>query len=315
MKRPTTTMLFWLLCSSALLASSERLGAVSGRIYKAETREGLVGASISILGTVRGAVTNDSGHFVIGSIPPGKYSALVSMIFTHDTTVRNLEVVAGETTTLEVGLWDWWHGVDTLAAQRSGIDSALLHCTTGKIQILTWGLRVERYNPFDEIERESGALFHSTGCGVSPELLHYWYGYNKTVREYCDTADHINWPATRESHILKILGRSFTHFAESMPPRILSLDRDAILGTDTNRTLRLTDSILFVTDLESKWSLNYADFAYSFPLEIRYIWLSEDEYLLIDFRPKGIESVFGKVALVDYRTGKVYPSHLLENSE
>jgi hypothetical protein len=55
-------------------------GSLNGYVKDASSEETLIGASVSITGTKKGAYTNKSGYFSVQDIIPGKYKVRVTMI-------------------------------------------------------------------------------------------------------------------------------------------------------------------------------------------------------------------------------------------
>lgn len=72
--------LFLLLISFLCLPSAAQTGTLQGRVVDAVTGEPLPGASVSLVGTTRGAITDEDGHFQISDIPAGIYEVQASFI-------------------------------------------------------------------------------------------------------------------------------------------------------------------------------------------------------------------------------------------
>ncbi len=66
-------MLFLLLVNVGLLWGGDT-GKIAGRVIDANSGEPLIGASVMILGTTRGVVSDENGFFYLINIPPGNYS-------------------------------------------------------------------------------------------------------------------------------------------------------------------------------------------------------------------------------------------------
>ncbi len=67
-------------------------GKIRGQIIDDKTKEALVGASVVIVGTNYGAVTDVDGNFIILNVPPGTYALRASFIGYQNTTVNNIKV-------------------------------------------------------------------------------------------------------------------------------------------------------------------------------------------------------------------------------
>src|ERR1051325_4313243 len=55
-------------------------GILEGRVVDKESREGLAGVSVSIVGSMQGAATDSDGQFQITNIPVGTYNVRFSTI-------------------------------------------------------------------------------------------------------------------------------------------------------------------------------------------------------------------------------------------
>ena len=62
-------------------------GKIVGQLLDAETGQPIAGASVMVVGTKRGAVTDFDGRYIIGQIEPGTYSVKI----THLDSGRSLE--------------------------------------------------------------------------------------------------------------------------------------------------------------------------------------------------------------------------------
>lgn len=63
-----------------IIPAIAQAATIKGKVISGDTEEALSGATIRIEGTAYGSITNQSGEYIIKSIPSGKYKALVSMI-------------------------------------------------------------------------------------------------------------------------------------------------------------------------------------------------------------------------------------------
>jgi len=99
---------FWLLVMVSWLvvyfADAQEKGSVSGYVFNSETKEKIVGANISIEGTVLGTTTNADGHFVIRNLPAQKYNLICSMIGFKRKVVEEVFVKENEDVSVEIYL-------------------------------------------------------------------------------------------------------------------------------------------------------------------------------------------------------------------
>lgn len=79
-------------------------GKIAGRVVDEKTREGLIGANVSVTGTNLGATTDMEGNYVILDVPPRLYSLRISYIGYTTKVVREVKVVQDLTTEINVEL-------------------------------------------------------------------------------------------------------------------------------------------------------------------------------------------------------------------
>jgi iron complex outermembrane receptor protein len=69
-----------LLAGQMCLSQVMNRGVVDGKVIDRESRLAIVGANVTVSGTVLGTVTNKEGRFTVSGIPPGSRQILISMI-------------------------------------------------------------------------------------------------------------------------------------------------------------------------------------------------------------------------------------------
>ncbi len=79
-------------------------GKIAGKIIAAETGEPIIGANILLVDTGRGAATDINGNYSIGNLSEGRYDIRVSYISYASKTITDIEVAAGEATTVNTFL-------------------------------------------------------------------------------------------------------------------------------------------------------------------------------------------------------------------
>ena len=89
-------LLFFLVAS---VARGDTKGKVTGRVLD-EKKEPVVGATVLLAGTSLGAATDIDGYYVIINIPPGTYQLKFSAVGYAETLVKDVDVEAGQTTTI-----------------------------------------------------------------------------------------------------------------------------------------------------------------------------------------------------------------------
>ncbi len=89
---------------SPLSAAVGPTGKISGRVVEAGTGQPLPGVNVVIVGTTRGATTDNDGYYYILNVPPGTYALQASFIGFTPVTVENVKVVQDKTTTINFEL-------------------------------------------------------------------------------------------------------------------------------------------------------------------------------------------------------------------
>ena len=79
-------------------------GAIEGIVINREDSLSLVGANITLGGTVLGTSTDSKGNFSLQNVPVGRYPLSVSLVGFQRKTFRDVAVNAGETTRLAIQL-------------------------------------------------------------------------------------------------------------------------------------------------------------------------------------------------------------------
>ncbi len=90
-----------LLGGIALLATNTfaaATGQIKGQLIDKDTKEPVIGASIMVVGTKRGAMTDPDGRYIIGQLEPGVYSLQISHMEYNSVTVTDVNVKSDITT-------------------------------------------------------------------------------------------------------------------------------------------------------------------------------------------------------------------------
>jgi outer membrane receptor protein involved in Fe transport len=89
---------------TAATGVAQDTGKIAGTIVDAETGETLIGATVQIPGTSRGASTDIDGKYSITNLEPGTYDLKVTYISYAPKNITGVRVKAGETTTINVSM-------------------------------------------------------------------------------------------------------------------------------------------------------------------------------------------------------------------
>lgn len=94
-----------LITSSLLFISSilcAQTGKISGKIIDGQTAETLIGATVLIEGTTKGASADLEGNFILNNVSPGTYTLVLSYITYETKKIAGVKVTANETTVLNL---------------------------------------------------------------------------------------------------------------------------------------------------------------------------------------------------------------------
>ncbi|MBD3289406.1 outer membrane beta-barrel protein, partial [candidate division KSB1 bacterium] len=83
--------------------TAQTTGQITGKVIEAGSKSPLPGANISIVGTARGAATDNNGRFKILKVPAGTYTVKTSFLGYQDET-KEVQVLAGKTVSVQFAL-------------------------------------------------------------------------------------------------------------------------------------------------------------------------------------------------------------------
>ncbi|MDG5766213.1 TonB-dependent receptor [Balneolales bacterium ANBcel1] len=125
-KKMTSAFAVAFLLVVATNALAQNTGTITGTLIDGSNDETLLGATVMIEGTNRGASTNMEGRFTIRNVQPGEYT-LVATYIGYDRVRQDVVVEAGEET--EVVIVMDWSGITgeevIISAQARGQTSAI----------------------------------------------------------------------------------------------------------------------------------------------------------------------------------------------
>jgi len=90
-------------CSAAAFGQTN-YGAIEGAVRDAESGQPVVGANVTLRSTFIGAATDARGRFRLSRIPAGTCAVIVSMLGYERKTVEGVNIVRGQTATVDVSL-------------------------------------------------------------------------------------------------------------------------------------------------------------------------------------------------------------------
>lgn len=96
--------LFILLSSISLLTRAQLFGTLSGKITDADNKDALFSATVRIIGTYYGAVSDEDGKFRIEGIKPGDYTIQVNYVGYVEKVFTGVRISGGKEKVLNVEL-------------------------------------------------------------------------------------------------------------------------------------------------------------------------------------------------------------------
>ncbi|HET7152849.1 MAG TPA: TonB-dependent receptor [Candidatus Kapabacteria bacterium] len=103
MKITRLTLFLYFLFASASVFAQKKTGNINGVVVDSSTVQPIIGAMVRVHGISKGAVSRDSGQFLISGIPPGKYELEVRATG-YKTQTQSVTVKPDETETVFFGL-------------------------------------------------------------------------------------------------------------------------------------------------------------------------------------------------------------------
>jgi len=95
---------FFFLTSLSSLLKAQDTGKIKGTVVDSNTGETLIGVNVVIQGTTKGDATDIDGVYTISNVAPGTYTLVLSYISYNKKIIEGVEVIAGETTIMDVPL-------------------------------------------------------------------------------------------------------------------------------------------------------------------------------------------------------------------
>ncbi|HRO73197.1 MAG TPA: carboxypeptidase-like regulatory domain-containing protein, partial [Saprospiraceae bacterium] len=105
-------------------------GVINGHIKDAKTNEPIIGASIVVLGSSYGSITDFDGNFEIQSVISGEYKIIISLVGYSELSVENISVESGKTTELNTSM-------EELSLQLSAVEVKAQRKTDSEIAVVS----------------------------------------------------------------------------------------------------------------------------------------------------------------------------------
>jgi TonB-linked SusC/RagA family outer membrane protein len=113
-----------MLCLCIPAQAQQEGGTITGTVTSDATGEPLPGVNVVVVGTQQGAATGAEGAYTITGVAPGTYTLRASFIGFGDATEEGVEVVAGETTVVDIAMQQEAAGLDELVVVGYGTQRA-----------------------------------------------------------------------------------------------------------------------------------------------------------------------------------------------
>lgn len=151
MKIQSIIAVFCFLLFSAMGATAQNTGTIEGTVTDQESGEVMPGVNVALIGTTKGAATNEAGVYEITEIEPGTYTVKATYLGYATFESDELTVEAGQTITLNIGLEQTvWRGNEVVVSGSRRPEKLLESPTT-----------IERVS-LEDIETSGGSTFMST---------------------------------------------------------------------------------------------------------------------------------------------------------
>lgn len=98
---------------------AQNTGTLEGQVTDAETTETLFGVNVLLQGTTLGAATESDGRYRISQITPGTYTVIARYLGYEEVEIEGVEIIAGETTDLNIQLQQTVFQADDLVVTGS----------------------------------------------------------------------------------------------------------------------------------------------------------------------------------------------------
>lgn len=163
-------MLFCLLLFSAAGVLAQNTGTIEGVVTDEASGEVMSGVNVTLIGTTKGAATNEDGVYRIRNVQPGQYRIKATFLGFAPFQSDPVSIEAGETVTLDISLQETvWRGNEIVVSGSKRPEKLLESPTT-----------IERVSE-EELSTTGGSTFMSamsnlkgvnfTNAGVNTQLI------------------------------------------------------------------------------------------------------------------------------------------------
>lgn len=266
MKSLKNTILVTLLValSGLGLSAAAQTGTIRGEVFDQFSGEELIGANVIVQGTNMGAATNLDGEFVIRSVPAGTHDLLITYIGYEERILADVEVVAGETTTIEIGLFgEGLEGEEVIISvqalgQMAAINRQISSRTVSNIVAADRIREVPDVNAAESIGRLPGVSIQRSGGEASKIAIR-----GLSPKYNAITVEGVRMSATDRgdrSVDLSMISPNMLDGIEVTKANLPNQDADAIGGTVDLQLRRAPEE--FQTDISLEGGYNHLQGSY-----------------------------------------------------
>jgi TonB-dependent receptor len=102
MKRIFMTLSLLMILAAANPSLAQENGSIKGVVVDETTGDGLISATVRLVGTKKGARTDVKGNYRINAVPPGEYAIQIKYVGYQTKEITGISVGPGQTVTVEV---------------------------------------------------------------------------------------------------------------------------------------------------------------------------------------------------------------------
>ncbi|MBK7142922.1 MAG: von Willebrand factor type A domain-containing protein [bacterium] len=139
------------LALAIAIAADQINGSLSGRLTDKDTGGPVIGASVQLVGTKMGAMSDPNGRFIITKISPGVYSVKISSVEYNTVDVSGIEVKPGDTTEVNYQLTKKVTELDGTIAVTASQDPIQKYETSNIASITSQQVHLKPVQPVDAL--------------------------------------------------------------------------------------------------------------------------------------------------------------------
>ena len=157
-------LLLGIIALSASNTFAAATGQIKGQLVDKDTKEPVIGASVMVVGTKRGAMTDPDGRYIIGQLEPGTYSVQVSHMEYNSVTVTDVVVKSDITTDVSQELAKKVSELDVEIVVKDEYDNLKIFETANQVTISKEAIQTQPVSTVDDLLTQvSGVVTNRQG--------------------------------------------------------------------------------------------------------------------------------------------------------